>query len=236
MFKHIKVAAIGLMILMLSLGTVYGAGKPRKETKAYVKMEEDVYIPPEKKGKVPVVFLVHNGMESKENWGDFPQQLAAEGWVVVSFTWDWAGYKQMYDINRAVAFTLKQYEAIIDPQKMAFIGGCHGGTKSLCLLGDAKLASYIKTVVTLSSPDELYPDFEKALNTAHAPILAYYSTKDRLGESYQKASQEYAEVNLTQPKTVVAVETDAHGNELVTDPDTKTKIRQEIIAWLKKYL
>jgi hypothetical protein len=73
------------------------------------------------------------------------------------------------------------------------------------------------------------------LPDTHAPILAAYSTKDRLGSYYIDKTKAVA-TGLSQPCKLIVVDGKPHGHELVTDPECGPKVREEIKGWLAENL
>ncbi len=222
----------GLILLFSCFSAMSAAGSGK--TQNYIQLQQRVYLP-QAKTPAPLVVLVHNGGSNQEAWTDFPRELAAQGWVVL--TMDWEEFKTTYDIEKSVGLTLKQYADRIDATKTAFVSGCHGGSKTLLLFGKLKKLSYkIQTVVALGISEPAYADMVQALKNEHPPVLAFYSLKDNLGEKYQVNSKKFAEEVLTQPKQVVSIDAAPHGDELTADEGTKGEVRKQIVVWLKDYL
>jgi hypothetical protein len=178
-------------------------------------------------GKLPVVFLAHNGGAVKEDWGDFPEELASKGYFVVNIGWSKSSGGA--DIIDSMKKALARYPDSIDPGKAALIGGCHGCIKFLSAMGPS-LPVQVKAIAFLSM-SELY-----SAPAQHAPILGIYATFDRLGGNYVNTQVKVYESMLTDPKTVVALDATPHGNELATDASTRTEVRSRIEAFLGQYL
>lgn len=186
----------------------------------------DVIIPAAK-GKLPVVFMAHNGGMTKEDWGDFPRELADAGYAVVNM-----GYTTnagTADIRKNIQAVKDRYGKRIDFKRAAFVGGCHGCVKLLGVM-DSKLGFIPKALVFLSLSESY------SAPNGHAPILGAYATKDHLGNGYVATQQRIYETTLTEPKKVIVTDTTQHGMEFVTDPETKDQFRGEIKAWLKDLL
>ena len=67
----------------------------------------DVYFPASG-GKLPVVFFAHNGGAKKEDWSDYPHELAEEGFFVANLGWtENNGYD---DLASAIDTILKKYQ------------------------------------------------------------------------------------------------------------------------------
>lgn len=186
----------------------------------------DVFIPAAK-GRVPVVFLAHNGGMTKEDWGDFPQELAAKGYAVVNM--GWTDFKGGADFRAYIKTVMDRYSKRIDFKRVAFVGGCHGGIKMLGIMGP-NLPFKPKALVFLSMSEM------SSAPSGHAPILGVYSTNDHLGQGYVATQKKVYESILSDPKKVIVMDTTQHGNEFVTDPETKERIRGEIETWLKDLL
>lgn len=186
----------------------------------------DVIIPAAK-GKLPVVFMAHNGGMTKEDWGDFPQELAAEGYAVVNMGWTVMGGGN--DIRKNIQTVKERYGKRIDFKRVAFVGGCHGCVKLMNVM-DSKLPFTPKALVFLSLSETYSPPL------GHAPVLGAYATKDHLGNGYVATQVQVYEKAITEPKKVIVTDTTQHGMEFVTDPETKEQFRGEIKAWLKGLL
>ncbi len=198
-----------------------------------LKVKIDVFRPAVSKGKLPAVFLAHNGYAKKEDWGSFPEELADEGYLVASIGWvDMAGTA---DVEKAVRLVLEKYGASVDLNRVAFIGGCHGAVKLLTLTAGKLLPPTltVKAAVALSVSEE-DAAMLAALGKNKIPVLAVYSRKDRYG--YTAINEKFAEDLLREPKKVLAFDAPPHGNEMLTDAATKAAVAKEIVDWLKKYV
>ena len=184
----------------------------------------DVYTPKESKGKCPLIILSHNGGAKKEDWGDFPSELASKGYVVANIGWnDFAGHD---DYKAAMDAVIKKYADKADQSRIAFVGACHGAIKMIDMLNDSADAIKFRSIVFLSVSEG------NEIAGAHAPILGVYSTDDHLGSYYIGFTKHYVEDLITAPKKAVAFKGTPHGNELVTDAKSKDQIRKEIYGWL----
>lgn len=218
-----KKAILITLLCGMSVASIYASPKEAiTETFGMV----DVFIPAAK-GKLPVVFLAHNGGATKEAWGDFPQELANAGYAVVNM--GWTNSSGGNDFRKNIETVKKQYGKRIDFKRAAFIGGCHGCVKLLSIM-DSKLSFTPKALVFLSLSET------NSAPNGHAPILGAYATKDHLGNGYVATQIKVYETILSDPKKVIVMDTTQHGNEFITDPETKVQIRGEIQAWLKELL
>lgn len=215
------------------IGLTSQAEEPAVETRAYLHLEQDVYYLPSQL-KMPLVVLAHNGGGSKGGWGDFPQELAREGFFVLSVNWLLDGPE---DLEQAITTTLGRYAGKIDRTRVAFVGGCHGAVKLVKLFAresaKGSVKYQVKTIVALSiseKDDELI----KAFQVPHPPVLAVYTTRDRYG--YSRINKEVAEEIITEPKKVIALEATSHGQSMVFENATKAETREIIITWLKEHL
>lgn len=227
--KKLKTLLLTLAFVIFATTTVSAALRLTSEEKVYLKLEQSVFYPKHSHSKLPVVFLAHNGGADKSAWGDFPQQVANAGFFTVNITyksWDTT------EVKAAIEYTLKKYANKIDTNRVSFIGGCHGGKDLLQIMSEQNSNYKIKSAVALSISEE-DQGFKDALKVSHPPILAYYSTKDELGQYYQEVTKRVVEEVITEPKKVVALEETAHGNDLVTKGSSKVKVRQDIIDWIK---
>lgn len=188
----------------------------------------DLYYPSTCSAKFPVVFFVHNGGAKKEDWGDYPQELAAKGFVTASI--GWSNFTGSDDIAGAINNVLNNYADKIDPSRAAFVGGCHGGVKLTWVINEQKVPFQPKTIVFLSVSEPI------TLPENHPPILGFYAVKDRLGDYYRNFTKKLVEDTITQPKKAVAIDGSPHGNEMVADEAFKQSVRNEITGWLTKYL
>lgn len=184
-------------------------------------------IIPETRGKVPVVFLAHNGGATKEDWGDLPEELNSKGYAVVNM--GWTEFKGADEFRKNYATIADRWGKRVNLKRVAFVGGCHGGIKMLASL-EAKVPFRTKALVFLGM-SELY-----SAPSGHAPILGIYSLKDHLGEGYVATQKKVYGTVLSKPITVIALDSTPHGNEMVTDATTRDRVRSEIFAWLKTYL
>jgi hypothetical protein len=201
------------------------------DNKTYLKLQEAVYYPKNRTGKLPVVFMAHNGLEDNSAWGDYPQQIADAGFFTVNITyksWDTT------EVETAIQYALNKYEDKIDTDNVSFIGGCHGGKDLIQIMSQSNLDYKVKCAAFLSiaENDQSVIDSQKV---KHAPILAYYSKKDELGAYYQDITKKIAEETITQPKKVVALDEAAHGDHVVTSASCKDQVRKDIIDWIKSY-
>lgn len=238
--KKSRILLFTLAMLTLGSSIAYGyANNVSKninivsENEVYLPLEQSVYCPTntDKGAKLPVVFLVHNGLEDKNAWGDFPQQIASAGFFTVNITWKaW----DTTEVEAAIQYNLIKYANLIDKDKVSFIGGCHGGKDVLQIMSHSGLNYKITSAAVLSvaEPDQSLIDSEKV---SHPPILVYYSKQDELGDFYQKASKQAAEEVITQPKQVIALDETAHGDHIITKASNKEKVRNDIIDWIKNH-
>jgi hypothetical protein len=178
-------------------------------------------------GKLPVVFFAHNGGAAKEDWGDFPAELAASGFVTVNIGWTNGGIST--DIGEAVTRAVDKYADRIDTTRAFFIGGCHGGIK---IMGSVKT----KLPVTLRGLAFLSMSERIAFPETHVPMLGIYSLRDHLGKNYISIQKAVYEKMMNEPKKVIALDAAPHGNELVTDAATKDQVRGELRSWLAALL
>ncbi|MDP4183524.1 MAG: hypothetical protein Q8942_20845 [Bacillota bacterium] len=230
--KKVKILLFTLLFLMLCSIVAYGCAHIFSKDQAYLTLSETVLYPKDVKGKLPTVFLAHNGGADRTAWGDFPQRIADAGFCVVNIsytTWDTS------NVEAAISYSLKEYKSKIDTNRVAFVGGCHGGKELLTVMSKDGLDYTVKTAVALSiSEDDAA--FQDVLKKAHPPILAAYSTQDELGAYYQDVTKRVAEQLITEPKKVLSLDETAHGNDLLTKSPNKVDIGNKIIDWLKVYL
>jgi hypothetical protein len=187
----------------------------------------DVYCPAAGSA-LPVVFFAHNGGAKKEDWSDYPRSLAEQGYLAASI--GWTSNAGIGDLLESMEEVMKKYADRIDPARVAFVGGCHGGVKMVMLMKSPSAAIRPKTAVFLSISEMA------VLPEGHVPVLGIYSTDDRLGSYYKSFTKKYVETLLVEPKKVFAYEGSPHGNELVADRASKEAVRGEIDAWLKDKL
>jgi hypothetical protein len=184
-------------------------------------------IIPQARGRLPVVFLAHNGGATKEDWGDFPDELSKKGYAVVNM--GWTEFKGADDFKKNYATVTECWGKRLNLKRVAFVGGCHGGIKMLASL-ETKVPFKTKALVFLSMSELYSPPAH------HAPILGIYCLKDHLGDGYVATQKKVYESVLSEPKTVISLDATPHGNELVTDASTRDHVRSEVAAWLKTYL
>ena len=116
--------AIVILLMCFSAGLSLYAAVPDAVTETFDTV--DVRIPAVK-GKVPVIFLAHNGGASKEDWGDFPEELSDRGYAVVNM--GWTDFQGGADFRRNIQTVMDKYSRRIDFKRATFIGGCHGCVK-----------------------------------------------------------------------------------------------------------
>jgi hypothetical protein len=217
-------------VLALALGGAAAAAAAQAQVPAVVTESLDnmaVSRPAEAAGALPVVFLAHNGGAKKEDWGDFPEELASKGYLVVNVGWTKSSGGA--DINDSMKKALASYPGLADPAKVALIGGCHGCVKFLYAMGPS-MPVQPKALVLLSMSELM------TAPSRHAPILGIYSTSDHLGGGYVATQKKVYESSLTEPKTVVALDSTPHGNELATDESTRAQVRLRIEEFLSQNL
>lgn len=215
--------------LVISSLVVAHATKASGASPELVKLETaDLFLPGGAKAPSALVVFAHNGGAGKEDWGDFPRELASKGYAVLNVGWtDFQGHAEL---SAAIKSVLEKQKGRIDAGRVAFIGGCHGCVKLGGLINAGDPAYAVKTAVFLAISEKL------TLVEPHVPVLACRSSLDRLGEGYRKIQQEVLEKDLTEPKKVVCIEGTPHGNELVTDAGCSGAVRAEITAWLEEHL
>ncbi len=224
--KKFILVPIALVVLGALVFIVIGFMSPAYE-RVDVTVDGMRVIIPAGKGKLPVVFFAHNGNQTKEDWGDYPEELTGKGYAVVNM--GWTDFKGAADFRKNFDTVSERWGNRLDLKRTAFVGGCHGGIKMLGAL-EAKLPLTVKALVFLSMSEQYSPPAK------HAPILGIYSLKDHLGEGYVNTQKKVYESVLNDPKTVIALDATPHGDELVTDQSTRDRVRAEIDSWLKKYL
>jgi hypothetical protein len=221
---------ISTKIAILALGGAAAAAAASAEAPAVVSEGLDnmtISRPVEAAGTMPVVFLAHNGGAKREDWGDFPEELASKGYFVVNIGWTKGSGGA--DINDSMKKAIERYPGSIDLGKAALIGGCHGCIKFLYAMGPS-MPAQAKAIVFLSM-SELF-----TAPSRHAPVLGIYSTSDHLGGGYVTTQKKVYESFITEPKTVVALDATPHGNELATDDSTKAQVRRRIEEFLSQNL
>lgn len=208
------------LALVFAFGTMFSAGAEPKKIAATPNL--DVYIPEGATGKLPVVFLAHNGGAKKEDWQDYASELAESGYIVASI--GWSDFNNNKDFKDAIGKVLTDYAEQADTDRVAFIGGCHGAVKFTQILSKEPYSKF-KALVFLSISEDVF------IPKNHAPILAVYSTKDHLGDYYIAKTKQIA-TKFSKPSKVVVVEGKPHGHEFVTDAESGPAIREEIKNWL----
>ncbi len=224
--RIVLVSAVSLFVLALVVFLGYTILTPRSGAIDVVIDDMRVIIPAGR-GRLPVVILAHNGGQTRENWGDFPEELAAAGYAVINI--GWTDFTGSAELKKGIETALSRCESRINPRSAAFIGGCHGGIKILSAL-ESTLPVTVKALVFLSM-SELY-----SAPSGHAPILGIYALRDHLGEGYVNTQKKVYSSVLSDPKTVITLDATPHGDELVVEESTRERVRSEIFAWLNRYL
>jgi dienelactone hydrolase len=217
----ISIAVLSLVVAAGAFGEDTGVGVDTSNPSV------DVYCP-SGGGKLPVVFFAHNGGGKKEDWSDYPKKLAESGYLAASI--QWATMSGISDLKAIIGDVLKKYADVADLERVAFVGGCHGGVKMVSFMKAADAPCRVKTAVFLSISEMA------KLPAEHVPVLGIYATDDHLGDNYKRFTKMYVETILTEPKKMVAITGTPHGHELVADAATKDEARGEIAAWLKEKL
>jgi len=188
----------------------------------------DICYPNGMTGIFSLVIFAHNGGATKEDWGDYPSELAKKGYITASIGWkNFDGHADFIDACNSI---VKIYSDKVDTSCIAFIGGCHGAVKMIEAMNDPRNAISFKAIVFLSVSEPV------VLKGKHAPILGIYSTEDRLGGHYRDFTKKYVEEMISVPKKTIAYKGTSHGNELVTDNASKDSIRKAIGNWLSANL
>lgn len=221
------VCIIVAAIIAIAIGGVLAVlflGNPKHESVRETVDTMDILVPAGK-GKMPVVFLAHNGGQTKEFWGDFPEYLESQGYAVVNM--GWTDMRGGMDFKKNIAKVMERYGKVMDFKRVSFVGGCHGAVKLLAAI-DAQLPIAPYSMVLLSMSEQYGPP------SKHVPILGVYTLQDHLGPGYVATQKKVYESTVTEPKKVLVLDATPHGDELVTDPSTKDQVRSEIIAWIAK--
>ncbi len=219
----IIVAAI-IAIVIGGVMAVFLLGDSKHEAVRETVDTMDVFVPAGK-GKMHVVFLAHNGGQTKEFWGDFPEYLESQGYAVVNM--GWTDMRGGMDFKKNIAKVMERYGKVMDFKRVSFVGGCHGAVKLLAA-SDAQLPIAPASLVLLSMSEQYSPP------SKHVPILGVRTLRDNLGPGYVAIQQKVYESTVTEPKKVLVLDATPHGDELVTDPSTKDQVRSEILSWIAK--
>ncbi len=229
-----RIVILFLVFFVIGLPTVFAQEKVKVDTfeSPDVKMKADVFMPAQSKGKLPVVFLAHNGFGKKEDWGTFPRELAGLGYLTVSI--GWVDMDGTADVTKAIYLVLEKYRDVIDTDNAAFVGGCHGAAKFLTVLGNKTLMKKLNVKAAVGiSVSETDQNMLKAAEKCLAPILVIYSNNDTYG--YTGINKEFAGL-VREPKKVMGLDNAPHGNEMLMYGSTKAAVSKEIVEWLKAYV
>jgi hypothetical protein len=229
-FKPIPCILSTVLTACIMLGTsTYAAHNIKKDSFSPApETNVDIYYPKEMKGKLPLIIFAHNGGATKEDWGNYPSELATNGYIITSI--GWKTMNGHADFAKALSKIMEKYSDRIDSNHIAFIGGCHGAVKMIELMNDPSNTISFNAIVFISVSEPA------VLKGKHAPILGIYSTEDHLGSYYINFTKKYVEEMISSPKKVIAYKGNPHGNELVTDKTAKAFIQKEIGSWLSANL
>lgn len=138
-----------------------------------------VYLPDGNK-QYPAVLISHGFLSAQEEFGDLPENLAKEGYVVV--TYDFTGHGKskgdrgyirsnthLDDAERALKLLLAQVKT--DPEKVAVLGHSLGTVATTRLITESEIGKKVKTAILLSPVRKLEDSISPIELTAYK--LAY---------------------------------------------------------------
>jgi len=197
----------------------------------------------------PLVILIHQFKQSKEQWkNDFIDSLIANGFKVLAYDIRGHGKSSKVDVELANLLSdpeqaPKDIEAVsdwakkqkgIDSSRIAVIGTSIGGNLALY----AQLNLGTKTAIAISNGKKSFEAFtgynELMMGRPYFPkmknVLLICGTKD---SDHEQGQRWITENFLDEPKEMKVYDSDKHGIYLI---ESFPEINTLIINWLKKYL
>ncbi len=206
------------------------------------------YAEGKKEEAEPLVVLIHQFRESKDQWGsDFIDELISAGFKVLAY--DIRGHgnsaKVDYDLTELLwdpelapkdvdgAFAWAREQKGVDSARIAAVGTSIGGN----LACYAKFSLEAKTVVAISNSAQGFemlngidPRMMGKLIVRITDVLIITGSKDR---NHEKDAHYIMDTYVADPKELVVIDSDKHGIYLMAEhPEVNT----HILIWLKKYL
>lgn len=137
--------------------------KLHKTIEGETELDANIYLPDGNK-QFPAVLISHGFLSAKEEFGDLPENIAKQGYVVV--TYDFSGHGKskgdrgyirsdihLDDIERALKLLLKQVKT--DPDRVAVIGHSLGTVATTRLITETEIGKKVKTAILLSPPRKM---------------------------------------------------------------------------------
>jgi len=190
---------------------------------------------------LPGIILIHQGGSSKEEWGNFFDELVKQKYIVLAYDVRGHGgsdkvgniYALFNDPNLAphdlfAAFEYLKNNDNLDADKIAIIGASIGA--NLACVGVTKLN--IKTSVSISAKTSAVENLNGSKELNLKSIFFIASTGDQNGKRVEWAKELYDKTE--EPRKIEIVSnSSAHGVSIFKD---KPQVKNEIIEWLKETL
>lgn len=122
-----------------------------------------LYLPDGNK-QFPAILISHGFLSAKEEFADLPENLAKDGYVVL--TYDFSGHGKstgdrgyirgdihLKDAERALKLLLEQVKT--DPNRIAVLGHSLGTVATTRLITESELGKKVKTAILLSPPKKM---------------------------------------------------------------------------------
>ncbi len=182
----------------------------------------------------PAVLLLHMAYGNRQEWGDFPQKLAAAGHAVLAIdlrgqgesggSLDWS--KGPQDVPQAWQYLVQR--PLVDPQRTAIVGASFGA--NLALVQGAAEES-IRTVVLLSPGlDYFGVSTAGAMETyGERPVLIAASSEDSYAAELSRQLKQMAKG----ASVLQMFDGAGHGIHMFA---AQPRLAQQILTWLDQYL
>ncbi len=143
--------------------------KFNKKIKGDNELDANLYIPDGNK-QYPGVLMSHGFLSAKEEFGDLPEQIASQGYVVLTF--DFSGHgksngdrgyinlnSHLKDAESALKFLLEQIKVI--PETFVVIGHSLGTVATSRLITESEIGKKCKSCILMSPPKKLQDSISK---------------------------------------------------------------------------
>lgn len=143
--------------------------KLNKKIDGETELDANLYIP-DGNSQYPGVLICHGFLSAKEEFGDLPEKIAAQGYVVLTF--DFSGHgkskgdrgyikasSHLDDAERALKFLLSQVKVKAD--NFAVIGHSLGTIAATRLIGESEIGKKCKSCILMAPPRKFEDSIKK---------------------------------------------------------------------------
>lgn len=148
--------------------------KTKERIKGEYELEAELFIPDGNR-QFPGIILCHGFLSAKEEYGNLPERLASNGYIVI--TYDFRGHGKsegdrgyvtgtghLDDSERVLDFLLTQVKVI--PDRIAVVGHSLGSVAAARLVTESEIGRKCKTCILLAPPRKFEDSIKKMeLNT-----------------------------------------------------------------------